>query len=71
MTMGFSCYETIGIGIPNPRTVTQISGPPEALEKIAHVYDRLYSFCEENMIETSELRPEEMLLILDIVYEGI
>ena len=61
--IGFSCYETIGIGIPNPRSVTKISGPPELIGKMVVAYERLEKYCEEMMIELSELRAEEVDVI--------
>lgn len=64
----FSCVETIGIGNFNPRFVTKISGPPELIEKIAVAYEKFEKYCEEMMIERSELRKEELDVIADIVW---
>jgi hypothetical protein len=65
--IAFSCYETIGMGILNPRTVSQITGPPELLEKIAALLEKFERYCDDLMIESSELRPEE----LDVIFNSM
>lgn len=31
--IGWSCYETVGIGIPNPRPVVKVPIPPEVADR--------------------------------------
>lgn len=50
--VGFEVYEDIGIGIPNPRTVTKVTGSPEDLE-------RFIAFCVQSGYEVHGLTEEE------------
>jgi hypothetical protein len=52
MKNGFEVFETIGIGIPNPRSVTRITGPPEKME-------RLIAFLLQSGEEVSGITEEE------------
>jgi hypothetical protein len=63
----FSCVETIGIGIFNPRSVSKISGPPELIGKIVAAYEKVEKYCEEMMIELLELRTEEV----DVIWRSL
>ena len=53
-TIGWSCTEEIGIGIPNPGSVTKFSGAPDVL-------DRIQAFFEERGIYVLR-RPEYLAL---------
>lgn len=48
----FICYEDVGISIPNPKTVTRISGSAEDM-------GRLIAYAIQSGIEVSGLLPGE------------
>ena len=48
----FSCFETVSIGIFNPRTIVRFTGPPDQLEM-------LIAFAVQTEMEVNGLTDEE------------
>lgn len=61
----FACYEEIGISIPNPKSLTRLSGPAEVME-------RIIAFALQNGIEVVDLQPGEYdkYIAMDLLSEA-